>query len=53
MTAFPWGQCVYIVYILVSLIRVCVVYIHVVKEVQEGGLGQLMGVVHNRTYATD
>ena len=34
----------------VSLVRACVVY--VVKEVgQSGGLGQLMGLVCNRTHA--
>ena len=50
MIAFPRVRCMFIIiYILVSLTRVCVVY--VVKEVTSfgGGLGQLMGVARNGT----
>ena len=47
--AFHGVESIYIyIYILVSLARVCVVY--VVKEVRHSrGLGQLMGVARNRT----
>ena len=53
MIAFPRVRCMFI-YILVSLTRVCVVY--VVKEVTSfrgpaRALGQLMGVARNRTCA--
>ena len=49
MIAFPQVQTIYI-YILVSLTRVCIVY--VVKEVTSPrGLGQLMVVERNRTRA--
>ena len=55
MIAFPWVRTIYIhIYLFIflcPLTQVCIVY--VVKEVASfpGGLGQLMGVAHNRTHA--
>ena len=45
------GSCAPDIYILVSLARVCVVYVALRKLRHSGGLSQLMGVARNRTRA--